>query len=96
MKKKIYYASFVLLGAIIGFFLHEIIEFLYIILLLWDFDKYGLGLSWATWQKIHNYGTILLVFGFAILGYRLGVKYWRILYVEQKYSKWLGKLKTDF
>lgn len=96
MKKNVYCLSFVLLGAMIGFFIHAMFEILYIRLLLSDFDKYGFGWSWLVWEQIHTYGVMALVLGFGWWGYGRGKHFWRVLYVEQKYSKWLGKLKQDF
>lgn len=96
MKQKVYYFSFVILGAMIGFFIHAMVEILYIDLLLSDFDKYGFGWSWSVWDRIHIYGVLAMVLIFGLWGYNRGRHFWRVLYVDQKYSKWLGKLKQDF
>jgi hypothetical protein len=96
MKKKIYYLCFVLLGAMIGFFIHAMVEIFYIRLLLVDFDKYGFGWSWSVWEQIHMYGVVALIFGFGYWGYNRGRHFWQVLYIDQKYSKWLGKLKQNF
>jgi hypothetical protein len=98
MKRKVYYAMFTLLGAMLGFFLHAIVETLYIKLLLSDFDRYGLGLSWNAWVMIHAIGVPVLVALLAWWGYRQGRKWWRVLYVEQRWMKrWGGKkLKQNF
>lgn len=96
MKKQIYYLCFMVLGAMIGFFIHAMVEIFYIRLLLSDFDKYGLGWSWPVWEKIHLYGVILLVLGFGLWGFNRGKHFWKVLYVDQKYSKWIGKLKQNF
>jgi hypothetical protein len=97
MKKTIYIVAFMILGAMLGFFLHAVIEIFYIKLLLKDFSKFGLGLSWSNWEMIHLIGVPLLTLGLAWCGYRQGKKWWRILYVEQKYLKrWGVKLRKDF
>lgn len=97
MKKHIYYLSFTALGALFGFLIHAVVELYYIKLLLQDFDNYGFGWTWETWEQIHTYGTLLLVIGFGLFGYRQGKRWWRILYVEKKYLKrWGIKLKETF
>lgn len=96
MKKKIYYLCFVLLGALFGFFLHALVEIFYIKLLLSDFEKYGFGWSWIVWEQIHLYGAVVLVAGFGVWGYDRGRHFWKVLYVDQKYAKWISKLKKDF
>jgi hypothetical protein len=96
MKRIVYYLSFTLLGAMFGFFLHAMIEVLYIKMLLADFGTYGMGLSWSDWEMIHMVGVIVLVAGFSYWGFERGQHFWKVLYVDQKYSKWIGKLKRDF
>lgn len=96
MKKFAYYASFIIAGLGFGFLVHALLELEYLKLLLTDFNKFGFGWSWSTWENIHTYGTLGLTLGFGWLGYMGGKKYWRILYIEQRYQKLLGKLKTDF
>lgn len=96
MKRIVYYASFTLLGALIGFLLHALLEAFYLRLLLSDFPKYGFGLAWSTWESLHRLGVVTLVVGFAIWGLGRGQHFWKVLYVDQKYSKWVGKLRKDF
>jgi hypothetical protein len=96
MKKLVYYVSFTFLGALFGFFLHAMVEILYIKLLLMDFDRYGFGLTWKTWEELHTVSVVVLVLGFGIWGYGRGQHFWKVLYVDQKYAKWVGKLKQNF
>jgi hypothetical protein len=96
MKKKLYVFCFALLGALVGFFLHGIIENAYISLLLQDFGKYGLGLTWYDWETIHTWGVALLVSVFGIWGFYGGQRWWRILYVQKKYKRWGKPLKENF
>lgn len=60
MKRKIYIILFVIFGLAGAMLLHMLLEIAIIDLLVKDFDKYGLGLSWATWFTIHAAGTIVL------------------------------------
>jgi hypothetical protein len=97
MKRKVYIGCFTFLGILTGFFLHALIEVNLIPFLLKDFERNGLGLSWAAWENIHAYGTSLLVVFGGIYGFRQGKKWWNVLYVQQKYKKYLRKpLKAEF
>lgn len=97
MKRVIYYIAFTLLGVLVGFFVHAVIEMLVIKLLLSDFEKYNLGLSWTSWERIHDLGTIGLVLVLGWLGFRGGKKWWRILYIEKRFRKrWGINLKENF
>jgi hypothetical protein len=97
MKRKIYYLTFTLLGAMFGFLTHALVEVCYIKLLLADFEKYGLGWSWEMWEIIHQVGIGALIVGFSAIGYSQGVKWWRILYVQKRYLKrWGINLKENF
>ena len=97
MKRIIYIISFTILGILLGLLLHSVIEIAVIKLLLRDYDKYGLGLEFGTWFKIHTAWSIITFIGGATLGFLQGRKWWRVLYVEQRYRKWLKKpLKLNF
>lgn len=97
MKRKIYYLLFTVLGAMIGFGIHAVIEMIYIKLLLRDFSAYSLGLTWAQWELVHAVAVPALTLLFGYLGYLQGVKWWRILYIQKKYAKrWGVNLKENF
>jgi hypothetical protein len=80
MKRKIYIALFVLLGLLLQFLLHALIEIWYINLLLKDFPKYGLGLNWNQWLMIHHALSLILVAVGAVWGFYEGRFWWRHLY----------------
>ena len=90
MKKIIYITAFTVLGVLVQFLLHALIEVWYIGLLVRDFATFGFGLSWDTWFIIHAVLTILFLIGGVSAGYFSGKKWWRIIYVEQRYKnkKW--------
>ncbi len=60
MKRKVYIGLFIVFGLLGAFLLHIFLEIAVIDLLVKDFGRFGLGLSWPTWFLIHNVGTILL------------------------------------
>lgn len=86
MKRAFYIACFVLLGILLQFLVHVLIETGVIALLLKDFGRYGLGLSWRQWYAIHHVLSIVLLALGAWWGYASGVKYWRIIYVEKRFG----------
>jgi hypothetical protein len=97
MKRIVYYLCFACLGGLLGFILHALLELWYSKLLIRDFGRFGLGLSWADWFLVHNIVAIVLTLLGLWFGYRSGRKWWQILYVEQRYRKWLRRdLKQTF
>ncbi len=80
MKKKVYILTFTLLIALMGFIAHIIIESLVIGLLVFNFDKYNLGLNWGQWRILHHIMVAVFTVGGAYLGYLAGQKFWVILY----------------
>ncbi len=78
-----------------GFFLHAVLEILVIKLMLSDFEKYSLGLSWNSWMMIHTVGVGALIVGFSVWGNIMGKRCWKYLYIDGK-SRWGNKLKKDF
>ncbi len=88
MKRVIYLAAFTVLGALLLFLAHALLEMAVLSFLLRDFDRYGLGLSWNQWYAFHQaLGLALLIVGIC-LGYRWGVFWWQAIYVERRYKKW--------
>lgn len=82
-KKIVYLFSFVVLGILVSTLLHAAIEIPVIYLLLDDFERYGLGLTWEQWYRVHGIGAaVLLVVGMG-LGYWQGVHWWNVLYDEK-------------
>ena len=60
MKRYFYILLFAILGVILQFIVHAIIEIWYIGLLLRDFERYGLGLTWDQWVSIHHVSAVIL------------------------------------
>lgn len=88
MKKAIYIFATMVLGVLLSFLLHAAIEITTINLLMKDFAKYGLGLSWPTWLMIHSIGTAILLLAGVVFGYFIGQRWWKYVYVEKKYRGW--------
>ena len=84
VKKNIYIALFVLLGILVQFFIHSVVEILYINLLINNFAIFGLGFPWSAWFVIHIiWGIVLLVLG-VVLGFWQGVYWWKRIYEGAK------------
>lgn len=88
MKRIFYISSFTFLGVIVQFIIHTLIEIWYIDLLLSDFDRYGLGLSWSSWYLIHHILTALLFASGAGLGFWQGALWWKRIYIEHRLTRW--------
>ena len=83
VKKYFYISLFVLLGIIVNFIIHAGLELTIIELLMRDFERFSLGLSWETWFVIHDVGTAVLLVVFAALGFWQGRYWWRRIYEEK-------------
>ncbi len=93
MKKTIYIILTAILGIIVSFLIHAIIEIPVIYLIVSNYDKYSLGLSWGQLFLIHNIFTFILFLVGLILGIKFGFKWWKYIYVDKKYRGKLIKIK---
>jgi hypothetical protein len=84
-KRVIYISLFTLLGIILSFLAHALLEIPIINLLVKDFERYGLGLTWQQWYVIHQVGSIFLLILGIIVGFTQGKYWWRIIYIDKKY-----------
>lgn len=96
MKKIIYIILFTALGILLSFLVHALTESIIIALLTRNFDRYSLGLSWQQWFIVHYYGSIILFVLGVIFGFLQGRLWWRIIYVEKKFSKHDKLIILDF
>ena len=83
MKKVVYISLFVLLGIILQFIVHALIEMGVIKLLTLDFEKYGLGLSWEGWYLVHHIGTVVLIVAGILFGLWAGFWGWKKRYNKE-------------
>ena len=66
-KKMVYIVLFVLLGVLVQFLVHAIIEITYIKLLLTNYAVFGLGFEFATWFTVHTvFSVSLFILGTAV------------------------------
>lgn len=84
MEKAIYLSAFTILGILLQWLAHAVIEIWYIGLLVANSDKYDLGLSWSAWLLIHHIGTAVLFVGGTLFGFRQGQYWWRKVYVDKR------------
>ncbi len=85
MKKIFYIFVFTVLGLLLQFTIHAVLEIWYIRLLLTDFSFYGLGFSWAQWNTIHFILSWVLALGGGFLGFYQGKYWWNQIYVLKRY-----------
>ena len=79
-KRQFYIAAFSVLGVLVGFLFHAVLEIWYIGLLLSNFGQYGLGLSWDHWEVVHHAGLAILLIGGGLIGFWQGNVWWHRLY----------------
>ena len=83
MKKKIYIGAFIIFGILLQFLIHSLAEIWCINLLLRDFPKYSLGLSWPQWFIIHHIGTVILFIAGIVFGFWQGKFWWNKVYEKK-------------
>lgn len=88
MKRSFYIFCFTLLGILLQFLAHALFEMATIGLLLKDFKHYGLGLSWSQWYALHYVLSLVFLMAGIVYGFRWGVYWWQVMYVEHRYKKW--------
>lgn len=76
-----------LLGYLISFLVHALIEIPVLGLVTGAPGAYGDNIIWLYWGVIHGTVGALLSLGGVTLGWLSGRKFWQILYVEQRYGK---------
>jgi len=91
MKRRLYILLCVVLGLMLGFLLHSLVEVLVIDRLIASADAAPYGLTWAQWFHAHTAWTVVTTAGGVIGGYFLGISWWRIVYIEKRH--WRTKAK---
>lgn len=86
IKRSFYIFCAMILGFLLQLFLHAAVEIWYLGLLLSNFQTYSFGFSWSTWFLIHHVLSVVLFFLGVWFGYRAGVRWWQIVYVERSAS----------
>lgn len=88
MKRVVYIIAFTVLGILLQFLAHAVVERWYIAKLVNDFDAYGLGLSWKQWFLAHHIVSVALFIAGAGLGFWQGLYWWPKLYDEHGVKRW--------
>lgn len=79
-KRSFYISVFIVLGILLQFLIHAVVEIWYIDLLIQDFSKYNLGLSWNQWFLAHHIGSFVLLIAGTLLGLWQGKFWWKKKY----------------
>ncbi|MEK7519818.1 MAG: hypothetical protein AAB581_01045 [Patescibacteria group bacterium] len=91
MKRTIYITAFTVLGILLQFLAHALVERWYIIKLVKDYETYGLGLSWDQWFLVHHIAAVVLFIAGAAFGFWQGRFWWPRLYDESGVKRWKRK-----
>jgi hypothetical protein len=92
-KKAFYIFCCVILGILLSFILHVIIELPIIFIMVTDMSRYSFGLSWNELMAVHWMFTGLMLAGGMFFGYRAGKRWWKYIYIDKKYGGIVKKLK---
>jgi len=84
MKRLVYYAFSIVLGVLLSFVIHALVEQMYIALLLANFARWSFGLSWDTLLALHHFFSLALLVTGVFGGYFLGVYWWKLVYIQNK------------
>ena len=84
MKKAFYIFAFMVLAFMTSMLVHAGLEIPALFIISSDYAAYGDSFVWRYWWLFHGVGGKALSIGGVILGYSLGQKFWRILYVEKR------------
>lgn len=79
-KRGVYIGAFIVLGVLLQQLVHAGLEVVVIRLLVSDFERYGLGLSWEAWYVVHAVGSIVLLIGGIAFGWWQGLYWWPRMY----------------
>lgn len=91
MKRAVYILLFVIFGVLLSIIIHSFVELTVISLLLKDFDRYSLGLSWPQWFTLHHILAFVLVAIGVVFGWLQGRFWWRAIYEEHRFKSWLHR-----
>jgi len=87
MKKTFYILLSIFLFGLFGILISALVQIPIIKLMISDFDKYSPGFTWTQLMVIHRVFSLLLVIFLAILGHKIGQKWWKYVYIDGKYKK---------
>ena len=76
MKRVFYIFSFTLLGVLVQFMAHALLE-------IWYLNRHT---PFDGWYMFHSIASVVLFVLGAGLGFWAGVHFWRVIYIEKKYG----------
>lgn len=80
MKRIFYISCFTLLGILVQFLAHALLE-------IWYLNRYT---PFDGWYTFHSVASAILFIAGAASGYWAGVHFWRVIYIEKRYfRKWV-------
>ena len=85
MKHYFYIFCTMVLGSLVGIIVHGFVELPIIALLIFDINKFGLGMTWEQWRIVHDIWSAITFIGGIVGGYLLGIMWWRIVYIEHRH-----------
>lgn len=83
IRKIIYVVLFTILGVLVSSVLHAVIEIWYVGLLIYNFKKFSMGLSWMHLYLLHNLFTAVFFAAGAAAGFIQGLFWWKVIYEKK-------------
>ncbi len=80
MKKVYYYISWVVVGILLQFIVHGLLEIWYLGLLADNFGKYGFGFTWGDLVVVHYIATAMFLAIGILFGMWQASYWWKKLY----------------
>ncbi|HEY4477346.1 MAG TPA: hypothetical protein VJB56_01850 [Candidatus Paceibacterota bacterium] len=85
IKRDAYLFFSIVLGFLLSFLVHAVVEIWYIGRLVDNFEIYSFGLSWSAWFFVHDVASVILALLGVVGGYAVGKRWWQIVYVENRH-----------
>jgi len=82
--KLLYLLTVIVLWLFVGVIVHWLLEMPVLYFLTKDFETYSLGLSYDSWQAIHNFFTFILLVASVFVGMDLGHRWYNYVYIERR------------
>jgi hypothetical protein len=86
MKRIFYIVAFMILGLLLVQLVHAAIEIPILAFLTRDMERYGESFLWRHWSVLHGAFAWTLALTGLVIGFGLGRKCWRILYIEKRFG----------
>ena len=85
MKKILYVFSFGFLGLLVATVIHAVVEMFALRIIFGNPEKYANTFWWQEWEFIHAFGSGVLWWAGLLIGFWLGFRFWRIIYIEGRH-----------